>query len=88
MKKLSKITSFLTTARVFERSRNRCVIVRFIPPNLIGLRLEGTQREFCITANAAYDCAVKWGARNEKQLANGKDDTADETRAVQADLFS
>lgn len=65
--KLKKKIEFETTATVFERSKQRPVIVTVEPAGLVGFRLKGTQRTYYLTPDAGYAVAVKAEVK-----ANGK----------------
>lgn len=59
MTKLSKPLQRETSARQFERGKNREVIVSLEPPSRLGFRLKGTKRTFYLEAGACYDLATK-----------------------------
>lgn len=48
-----------THGGIFEKGKRRPVIVSIEPPNLLGLRLKGTQRTYYITAEGAYMAALR-----------------------------
>ncbi len=50
---------------VFDRGRNRPVIVSIEPPNLLGFRLKGTRRIYYLTTEACFSMALKAALRLE-----------------------
>jgi hypothetical protein len=54
-----------TSAKIFERSKNREIIVTLEPPCQIGTRLKGTKRTYWLDADTVYYLAVK-AAMTEK----------------------
>jgi len=56
---LSKPVTRKTRATIFERSKQREVIITLEPPSLIGFRLKGTRRTYYLEAAACYQLAVK-----------------------------
>ena len=65
-RKLNERISFETRATVFERSKNREVIITLEPSGVISLRLKGTTREYELTAEACYCSAVKASVKSER----------------------
>lgn len=59
MTKLLKSISRETSARQFERGKQREVIVTLEPPSRLGFRLKGTKRTFYLEAGSCYDLAVR-----------------------------
>jgi len=56
-----------TEAAIFERSRQRPVIVSVEPSGVIGFRLKGTQRTYYLTADACYCAALKADMKAQKK---------------------
>lgn len=48
-----------TTARIYEKGKNRNVVLALIAPAKIGVRLSGTRQTYQIDAEAVYSIAVK-----------------------------
>jgi hypothetical protein len=59
MTKLTKAVARETTAKVFERSERRPVIVTLSPPCQISFHLKGTRRKVTFDADALYLLGVK-----------------------------
>jgi putative lipase involved disintegration of autophagic bodies len=59
VRKLKERIFLETRATVFERSKQREVIVSLDPSGVIGLRLKGTTRTYDLRVDACYHSAVK-----------------------------
>ena len=57
--KLTKDVSRETTAKIFERSAHRTVIVTLAPPCMVRFRLKGTKRTYTMDAATLYHLAVR-----------------------------
>ena len=51
---------------VFERSMDRAVMVTLNYPNIIGLRLKGTRRTYPLSAESAYEYALRLQVAHDK----------------------
>jgi hypothetical protein len=56
-----------TEATIFERSKHRPVIISFEPPNLVGVRLKGTQRTYLLPADWLYYQVVRAEVSHDRQ---------------------
>jgi hypothetical protein len=59
MTDLKKTVSRVSTARIFERSKHRPVIIVLEPPARVGFRLQGTRRTYFLDADTLYMAAVR-----------------------------
>jgi hypothetical protein len=55
----------VSNARIFERSKQREVVIILEPPALVGFRLKGTKRTYWLPADVCYLMALKASQKDE-----------------------
>jgi hypothetical protein len=67
MTDLLKPVSRRSHGTIFEKSKERRVIVTLIPPNVLTFRLERTKGEYALTAEKCFQLAVEASVQADKR---------------------
>jgi len=67
MTSLKKVVERASYGTVRESGKVRQIIIRIIPPNVVGFRAKGCRREYQLTMESCYLMAVRASVESERR---------------------